>query len=118
MAQVPTLSMLSTFAWGLVVGVVTMFILEHCNYLQYAHEYVEQGFNINTEIKRNFSKYKDHADNLLKQNRTTQEQAKSPRILCWIMTNPTNMLSKSKISERYVGKTLRHPFVFQFESGS
>ena len=104
MAQVPTLSMLSTFAWGLVVGVVTMFLFEHCNYLQYAHKYVEQGFNTNTEIKRNFSKYKDHADNLLKQHRTTQEQAKSPRILCWIMTSPNNMRSRAKSARDTWGK--------------
>ena len=104
MAQVPTLLMLSTFAWGLALGVITMFTLEHGNYLQFAHEYVEKGYNTNTEIKRNLSKYKDHADNFLKQNRTTQEQAKSPRILCWIMTDPTNMPTRAKSVKDTWGK--------------
>ena len=42
--------------------------------------------------------YKADADNVLKQDRTTtQEEAEfNPRILCWIMTNPTNIPQKAK----------------------
>ena len=37
-------SKLSTFAWGMVLGVLTMFMLEHYNYMQFIHQYIEAGY--------------------------------------------------------------------------
>ena len=50
-------SKLSTFAWGMVLGVLTMFIFEHYDYMQFMHEYIETGHTAKIAAQRNVSKY-------------------------------------------------------------
>ena len=40
-------SKLSVFAWGMILGVLTMFIFEHYDYMQYTHKFIESGHRKN-----------------------------------------------------------------------
>ena len=54
-------SKLSTFAWGMVLGVLTMFIFENYNYMQFMHEYIETESTEKVAAQRNVSTYKTNA---------------------------------------------------------
>ena len=84
------------FACILVLGMVTMFFLEHNNYMQYWHKRLEIG------NKR--SKYNAGVDRHLKQNGFNLKEIERPRILCWIPTSPTNLAARAKSVKDTWGK--------------
>ena len=96
--QVPTRSALSTFVWGLTLGVILMFTLEHSNHMNYLHRYIRAGHTTNTVVYRNTDK------NRHSRSDTTQEESNRTRILCWIMTNPANMPGRAKSVKDTWGK--------------
>ena len=105
MAQLTTRSRVSSFALGIALGLSTMFILEHNNYMYYLHKYIGPSRTANAVIHKNTSEPKTHVENnLLKPNETAQRKAKKTRILCWIMTSPAYLSDRAKSVKDTWGK--------------
>ena len=108
-------SKLSTFALGMVLGVLTMFIFEHFDYMQFMHEYVETGHTAKIAAVRNVSKYKTNAAyyrppepkrySIQREERGhLTPEVNGTRILCWIMTTPDNIPKRAKSVKDTWGK--------------
>ena len=107
-------SKLSTFAWGMALGVLTMLIFEHYNYMQVMHEYIETGSTEKIAAQRNVSKYKTNAYyrppepkryGIQREKRGyLTPEVNGTRILCWIMTTPDNIPERAKSVKDTWGK--------------
>ena len=105
MARLTTRSRLSSFALGIALGLSTMFILEHNNYMYYLHKCIGPSRTANAVIRKNTSEPKTHVENnLLKPNEAAQRKAKKTRILCWIMTSPAYLSDRAKSVKDTWGK--------------
>ena len=101
-----SISKLSTFAWGMVLGVLTKFIFEHYNYMHFMHEYIETGYTEKIAAQRNVSKYKTNAYyrpsepkrySIQREERGyLAPEVNGTRILYWIMTTPDNIPQRAK----------------------
>ena len=79
----------------LVLGMVTMFVLEHNNYMQYWHKSFETA-RIPLTIH---NQEREDADRM-----STQNEIKRQRILCWIPTSPNNLVERAKSVKDTWGK--------------
>ena len=79
----------------LVLGMVTMFVLEHNNYMQYWHKRFETA-RIPLTIH---NQEREDADRMSSQNEIRRQ-----RILCWIPTSPNNLVERAKSVKDTWGK--------------
>ena len=79
----------------LVLGMVTMFVLEHNDYMQYWHKRFEKA-RISLTIP---TQEREDADRM-----STQNEIKRQRILCWIPTSPNNLVERAKSVKDTWGK--------------
>ena len=96
-------SKLSTFAWGMVLGVLTMFMLEHYNYMQFIHQYIEAGYTAKIDACYRPSEPKRYSIQREERGYLTPE-VNGTRILCWIMTTPDNIPKRAKSVKDTWGK--------------
>ena len=90
-------SIIFPFACILVFGMVTMFLLEHYNYMNYWHRRLE--------MTNKRSQYNAGADTPLnKQTGFNKNEIKRPRILCWIPTSPASLAGRAKSVKDTRGK--------------
>ena len=84
-------SYLATFTWGFTTGIFIVLIIAY-----YSNNYDLLSIEIhNAEKKHNLNSHL---------NITSEKEAKRPRILCWIMTSPTNLHVKGKAVKETWGK--------------
>ena len=90
-------SIIFKFVCILVFGMVTMFLLEHYNYMNYWHRRLE--------MTNKRSQYNAGADTPLnKQTGFNKNEIKRPRILCWIPTSPASLTGRAKSVKDTWGK--------------
>ena len=98
------------FACILVLGMVTMFLLEHNNYMQYWHKHLE--------IANKRGQYNAGAYRHLKHNGFNLKEIQRPRILCWIPTSPTNLAARAKSVKDTRGKRCNMLLFFSSKADS
>ena len=82
-------SKIATFAWGFLIGILIVLIAEFYS-----------DINDLLSVGASSSAKNDNLNNRL----TTTIETKRPRILCWIMTSPTNLHVKGKAVKETWGK--------------
>ena len=85
-------------AWlvsGFALGICTMFILEHNDYVDYLHQYVERPRRTKNPVI-NCKSSQSEAKPMNNLSIASRGESKKQRILCWIMTSPTNLPVRAK----------------------
>ena len=80
---------------GFALGICTMFILEHNDYVDYLHQYVE-GPRRTTNPFINSKSSQSEAKPMHNLSIASRGESKKTRILCWIRTSPTNLHVRAK----------------------